>query len=59
MKKIIVSILCVLLICAVLVSCEKDPDNEIKGPGDEQDQSQNVSTDDPNNDYGDLVVPKD
>lgn len=60
MKKIITVVLCALLICSLIASCEKDdkPDTEIKYEQESTTKPQNAQTDDPNNGFGDIITPK-
>jgi len=58
MKKIIVSLICALLICSVLMSCEKDPDEAIKDPNKQENNMPDAKTDNPDNRFGDVVIPK-
>lgn len=47
------------MICSLVCSCEKDPDEEIKDPNDQEMDAPNGKDDDPNNGYGDVIYPKD
>lgn len=61
MKKLLLTLLCVIWVCGVVVSCDKDEElpEEIQYENDETTKLPPAQNDDPNNGYGDIIVPND
>ena len=61
MKKLIFSLICLLMVCSFVISCEeeKGSDKEITLPNEQTTKPPKAQNDDPNNGYGDIIIPKD